>query len=86
MSQLVPKSDKLHDEFLQLYQRNFEITGGGLVETFLDMEVEQPGKEISLRLDTYIQDILAEYKRYITEALRPKRNPMSPGIVLKLGP
>ncbi len=59
MSQLVPKSDKLRDVSLQLYQRSFEITGGGFVETFLDMEVEEQGNEISLRLDTDIQDIQA---------------------------
>ena len=53
----VPTCDKLHDEFLQLYQKDFETTGGGLMETFLGMEVEQPGKEIKLHLDSYIQGL-----------------------------
>ncbi len=39
----VPTSDNLRDEFLALYQKDFEITGGGLIETFLGIEVEQPG-------------------------------------------
>ena len=78
----VPTRDKLRDEFLELYQRDFEITGDGLMETFLGMEVEQPGKVIRLHLDTYIQEVLAEYKEYIKKALRPKRVPMTPGIVL----
>ena len=36
----VPTCDKLRYEFLVLYQKDFEITGGGLMETFLGMEVE----------------------------------------------
>ncbi len=54
----------------------------GLMETFLGMEVKQPGKVITLHLDTYDQEVLAEYKAYIKKALRPKRALMTPGIVL----
>ncbi len=39
----VPTSDNLRDEFLAPYQKDFEITGGGLIKTFLGIEVEQPG-------------------------------------------
>jgi hypothetical protein len=78
----VPTCDKLRDEFLTLYQKDFEITGGGLMETFLGMEVEQPGKVIKLHLDSYIQEVLKDYKEYIQKSLRPKRVPMSPGLVL----
>ena len=56
----VPTCDKLRDEFLTLYQKDFEITGGGLMETFLGMEVEQPGKVIKLHLDSYIQEVLKD--------------------------
>ena len=49
----VPTCDKLHDEFLTLYQKDFEITGGDLMETFFGMEVEQPGQLIKLHLDSY---------------------------------
>ncbi len=52
------------------------------METFLGMEVEQPGKVIKLHLDSYVQEVLAEYKAYIKKALRLKRVPMTPGIVL----
>ncbi len=52
------------------------------METFLGMQVEQPGNVIRLHLDTYIQEVLAEYKKYITKILCLKRVPMSPGIVL----
>ncbi len=64
--------------FLELYQKDFEITGGGLMETFLGMEVEQPGEVIKLHLDSYIQEVLKDYKEYIKKSLRPKRVPMSP--------
>jgi hypothetical protein len=40
------------------------------METFLGMEVEQPGKVIKLHLDTYIQEVLAEYKENIKKTLR----------------
>ncbi len=78
----VPTCDKLRDEFLEIYKKDFEITGGGLVETFPGMEVEQLGKVIRLHLDSYIQEVLTEYKAYIKKALRPKKVPMSPGLVL----
>ena len=52
------------------------------METFLGMEVEQPGEVIRLHLDSYIQEVLTEYKDYIKKALRPKKVPMTPGIVL----
>ncbi len=52
----VPTCDKLRDEFLELYQKDFEITGGGLMERFLlvGVEVEQPGKVIKIHLDSYM--------------------------------
>ena len=78
----VPTCDRLCDEFLKLYQKDFEITGGGLMETFLGMEIEQPGKVIRLHLDTYVQQVLAECKEYIKKSLRLKRVPMTPGVVL----
>ncbi len=52
------------------------------METFLGMEVEQPGKVIKLHLDSYIQEVLKDCKEYIKESLRPKRVLMSPGLVL----
>ena len=61
----VPTCDKLRDEFLQLYQKDFEITGGGLMETFLGMEAEPTGKVIKLHLDSHIQEVLKDYKKYI---------------------
>ena len=39
----VPTCDKLRDEFLTLYQKDFEITGC-LMETFLRIEVKNQAK------------------------------------------
>jgi hypothetical protein len=78
----VPTCDELKNEFMSKYKKDFDITGGGLMETFLGMEVEQSGGTIKLHLDNYIQEVLNEYKDYIKKALRPKRVPMSPGLVL----
>jgi hypothetical protein len=50
----------------------FYITGGGLMETFLDMEAEQPGKVIKLHLDSYVQEALTVYTAYIKKAFRLK--------------
>ncbi len=60
---------------LSTHQKDFEITGGGLMETFQGMEVEQLGKVIKLHLDSYMQEVLTEYKEYIKKALCPKRVP-----------
>ncbi len=49
----VPSCDRFRDEFLELYKKDFEITGGGLMETFLGMEVDKPNKVIRLHLDSY---------------------------------
>jgi hypothetical protein len=67
---------------LELYQKDFEITGGSFMETFLGMEVEQLGKAMKLHLDSCIQSLLAEYKEFLKKSLRPKRVPMSPGLEL----
>ena len=55
----VPTCHTLRKE-LQLYQKKIEITGGGLKETYLGREFDQPGKIIRLHLETYIQDVIAE--------------------------
>ncbi len=66
------------------FTKKIDYTGGGVMEPFLGMEVEQPGKVIKLHLDhdSYVQKVLAKYKAYIKKAFRQKRAPMTPGIVL----
>ena len=59
------------------------------MKTFFGMEVEQDNTGISLHLDHYIQTVLSEYQtvlseytEYIKKSLRPKKVPISPGVVL----
>jgi hypothetical protein len=78
----ISSCDELKKEFMDKYSKDFEITGGGLMKTFLGMEVEQSGKTIKLHLDCCIQQVLAEYKAYIKKMLRPKKVPLSPGVIL----
>ena len=76
-------SDEMKDECLALYKKDFENTCGGKMETFLGMAVEQKGMSIKIHLDNYIQDVLTEYSAYIKRSLRPKKVPISPGVVFK---
>ena len=76
-------SDLMKDEFLALYKKDFEITGGSKMETFLGKIVEQKGKSIKIHLDNYVKEILAEYADYIKRLLRPKKVPMSSGVAFK---
>ena len=73
----------MKDEFLVLYKKDFEIIGGCKMETFLGMAVEQKDKSIKIHLDNYIKDVLTEYSAYIKKSLRPKKVPISPGLVFK---
>ena len=55
-------STKFKDEFLTKYSKDFKITGGCLMKTFLGMELEQDNKTIKFHLDQYVHEMLAEYK------------------------
>ncbi len=82
----ISSCDQLKEEFMSKYSKDFDITGGGLMKTFLRMEVEQNDEDIKLHLDHYIQTVLAEYRDYIKKALRPKKVPISPGVTVVLHP
>ena len=58
-------STTLKDEFLRKYSKDFNITGGGLMKTFLGMEVKQGNKAIKLHLDHYVHEMITEDKDYI---------------------
>ncbi len=47
------------------------------------MEIKQNNRSIK-HLDHYVRDMLNEYKGYIEKSLRPKRVPISPGVILRL--
>ncbi len=42
----IATNNKLKNEFMEKYSRDFNITGGGLMKTFLGMEIEQSNRSI----------------------------------------
>ncbi len=76
-------SQELKRKFIKEYKRDFKITCKDIMTSFLGMEVEQDEKSIKLHLDTYVQEILDEYKSTIKKFLKPKQVPMQPGVILE---
>ena len=60
-------------EFFELYAKDFSLSGGELMTSFLGMEVEQEDGCIKLHLDTYVQEMLNEYTNHIKQELKPKK-------------
>jgi hypothetical protein len=75
--------DAIKDEFMQSYPKDFEITGGRQMKTFLGMQVEQTARSIKIHLNHYIKEVLAGYAEYIRNAIRPKNVPIAPSVILK---
>ncbi len=75
--------DAIKDEFMQLYSKDFEITGGPQMKTFLGMQVEQTARSIKIHLNHHIKEIVAEYADYIRKVIRPKKVPIAPIVVLR---
>ncbi len=46
----ISSCEDLTKELIDKYSKDFEVTGGGLMKTFLGMEVEQSGKTNQLHL------------------------------------
>jgi hypothetical protein len=60
----VPTCERLKKEFMDKYSKDFDITGGGLMETFRGMQVEQSKSTDHLHLvivRNYIRELLDEY-------------------------
>ncbi len=53
------------------------------MKTFLGMQMEQAAGLIKKHLDHYIKKVVAEYAEYIKQAIRPKKVPIIPSVVLK---
>ncbi len=70
--------DAIKDEFMQLYSKDFDITGGSQMKRFLGMKVEQTARSIKIHLDHYIKEVMEGYAEYIRKALRPKKVSIAP--------
>jgi hypothetical protein len=53
------------------------------MNTFLGMKVEQTARSIKIHLDHYIKEVVEGYAEYIKKALRPKKVPIAPNVILK---
>ena len=62
-------SDDLRDQFIREYQADFDITQENVSSTFLGMEIEHNKRNLTIHLDTYIRETLAEYKTTVTKFL-----------------
>ena len=78
----VPTNNALRQEFMDKYSKDFDITGGSIMESFLGMEVEQSRNAIRLHLDKYVHDIVSEYETYADKPVRLKLVPSQPGLML----
>ncbi len=52
------------------------------MDSFLGLEVEQSEDGVKLHLDTYVTELLEEYREYHHKFLKQKKVPMQPGLVL----
>ncbi len=59
----IATNNKLKNEIMEEYSRDFNITRGGFMKTFLGME--QSNRSIKLHLNHYVSEMLNEYKVYI---------------------
>jgi hypothetical protein len=76
-------SQDLMDEFMHAYSRDFEITGGEVMSTFLGIQVDHVNLEIHMRMDHYVESVLSEYKSFVmNKRLRHKKLPVQPNYQL----
>ncbi len=71
-------SQALMDEFMEAYSRDFEITGGEAMSTFLGLQVDHVNSEIHMHMDYYVVTVLRENKAFVHMSLRPKKLPVVP--------
>jgi hypothetical protein len=77
-----PISDELKEEFMALYSSDFTITSCGCIELFLRMVVEQTDKDIKLRLDMFVWELLYDSKKFRPKYRKSKKLPMQLGVIL----
>jgi len=68
-------SQALMDEFMEAYARDFEITGGDVMSSFLGLQVDHVNSEIHLHMDMYVANVLQEFEEFVCRTLRPKKLP-----------
>ena len=75
-------NDDLRDQFVCEYQADFDIILEDYMSSSLGMEIGHNKKNLTVHLDTYMRETLAEYKATVTKFLKPKQVLMQPGIMM----
>jgi hypothetical protein len=74
-----PTKKALINEFIAKYSKDFEITGGRLMEKCIGLSVEPNASGIAVHLDQYIKEAIDQHESFVKKSLRPKFTPMQPG-------
>jgi hypothetical protein len=72
----ITANKRLMDEFLERYGKDFDITGGEPMETFIGLQFIQSDTLIGINLDFYIDAVLEEYQNLDARVLRGKQTPV----------
>ena len=75
-------SEKLKLEFIREYNQDFNITLEENLTSFLGMKIKQGPEGINIQFDIYIRETIEEYQKYVKTALKQKKVPMQPGVML----
>ncbi len=62
-------SQKMIKKFMKEYSKDFVYTGGDFMTSFLGLEVEQDKGQIRMHLDTYVNEMLEDYKKPISSEI-----------------
>jgi hypothetical protein len=81
----VPTCDALKQEFMAKYTKDFQITGGGLMEASRSSNQRARYRDVYTLTTTFGRTLesLDEYKEFSTKSLRPKQVPIQPGLILE---
>jgi hypothetical protein len=69
--------------WVQPYKADFDIMLEDVMSSFLGMEIEHDKMDLTIHLDTYVQETLVEYKAAVSRFLKPKKVLMQPGVMLE---
>ncbi len=67
----IATNNKLKNKLMEKYSRDFNITGGGFMKSFLGMAIERSNRSIKLHFDHYVCEMLNEYKVHIKNRKDP---------------
>ena len=75
----IPSTKRMMKEFLDLYNKEFQTTGGmtKAMDMFVGIEYQQSSSGINLHQDHYMQVLIEDYQKQVEETLYSRKIPMS---------